>query len=353
MEAEILACLREVREPNLNRDVVSLKMVAQAEIDGDIARVTLELPYTDKATRDEILEETNRALSESGFQPKVRLRPRDTSEWEEPGKKTTIKHVVLIVSGKGGVGKSTVSTNLALALKNQGMSVGLLDADIYGPSIPTMMGVLETPRITDEQKLIPLKAHGISLMSSGFLIEEDKALVWRGPMIHKIVTQFMQDVAWGELDVLLVDLPPGTGDVQLSLSQSIPVRGAVLVSTPQQVAIADVVRAKSMLDTLSIPILGIVENMSGFLNPATKEIIPVFSEGGGERLSHKFGTELLGKIPLDPQVCSHGDSGIPIVTGEPDSPGAQAFQAAAQALTRQLNLFEEQKLSSKVVKTGR
>ncbi len=243
-----------------------------------------------------------------------------------------IKHKIAIASGKGGVGKSTVATNLAISLANGGAAVGLMDADAYGPSIPTMMGIQERPRTSPERKLIPLVRHNIKLMSIGFMVPEEQAMIWRGPMLHSAIRQFLSDVAWGELDYLIIDLPPGTGDVALTLTQAIPLTGAVIVTTPQDVALADVRRGVAMFERLSVPILGIIENMSYFLCPHCHEKTEIFSADGGKNTSERFGTAFLGQIPLDAEVCTAGDIGVPIVAGNPESPQSEAFGGVAAEL---------------------
>ena len=243
-----------------------------------------------------------------------------------------IKYKIAVASGKGGVGKSTVATNLAISLAKNGASVGLMDADAYGPSIPTMMGIQEKPRTSPERKLIPLQRHDIKLMSIGFMVPEEQAMIWRGPMLHSAIRQFLTDVEWEELDYLIIDLPPGTGDVALTLSQAIPLTGAVIVTTPQDVALADVRRGVAMFERLGVPILGIIENMSYFLCPHCNEKTEIFSSDGGRKTSERFGVTFLGEIPLDAEVCTAGDIGVPIVAGHPDSPQAGAFGAVASEL---------------------
>ncbi len=246
-----------------------------------------------------------------------------------------VRHVVGVSSGKGGVGKSTVSTNLAASWALGGARVGLLDADIYGPDIPTMFGVHDKPRIVDNE-VIPLEAHGVKLMSIGFLIEEDTPAIWRGPIIMGVVRQFLQQVAWGELDYLVVDLPPGTGDAQLSLSQLVRVNGAVMVTTPQDVAVGGVLRGIRMFEKLEVPVLGVVENMRGFVCPGCGERHDIFGAGGGERLAASIEVPFLGAIPLGPAVREEGDRGIPTVIGRPDTPEAIAFRAVADEAARRL-----------------
>ena len=248
-----------------------------------------------------------------------------------------VKSKIAVASGKGGVGKSTVATNLAIALSQDGAQVGLMDADAYGPSIPTMMGAKEQPQTSPEKKLIPIVRHGIKLMSIGFLVPDEQALIWRGPMLHSAVRQFLGDVIWGDLDYLIIDLPPGTGDVALSLTQSIPLTGGVIVTTPQDVALADVRRGAAMFDKLGVPILGVVENMSYFACPHCGERTDIFRRDGGAKTSEKLGTRFLGEIPLDAEVCTAGDLGVPIVASHPDSPQSQAFRNVSHQLVEVLS----------------
>ncbi|MBI4041121.1 MAG: Mrp/NBP35 family ATP-binding protein [Deltaproteobacteria bacterium] len=237
-----------------------------------------------------------------------------------------MKHVIAVGSGKGGVGKSTVAVNLALALKAQGHSVGLLDADIYGPSIPIMLGLRgQKPDVEANGRVTPLEAFGMKTMSIGFITEESQAVIWRGPMIHKMLDEFLSRVEWGELDYLVVDLPPGTGDAQLSLSQLIPLTGAVVVTTPQEVALSDVRRAVSMLNKVNIPLLGVVENMSGS---------PIFGEGGGKKAAEVWKVPFLGAVPLDGSICKSGDEGNPMVVKEPTSLIAKSFFNISNQLTK-------------------
>ena len=243
-----------------------------------------------------------------------------------------IKYKIAVASGKGGVGKSTVATNLAISLANMGATVGLLDADAYGPSIPTMMGIQERPKTSPERKIIPLVRHDIKLMSIGFMVPEEQAMIWRGPMLHGAIRQLLGDVDWGELDYLIIDLPPGTGDVALSLTQALPLTGALIVTTPQDVALADVRRGVAMFERLGVPILGIIENMSYFLCPHCNEKTEIFRADGGRNTSERFGVAFLGQIPLDAEVCTAGDIGVPIVAGHPESPQSEAFGAVATEL---------------------
>ena len=243
----------------------------------------------------------------------------------------SVKHVIAVSSGKGGVGKSTVAANLAVALAQSGATVGLMDADIYGPNIPMMMGVEQPPEQQDG-KLLPAESHGVKLISMGFFVPEETAVVWRGPMVHKALEQFFRDVLWGELDYLLIDLPPGTGDAQLTLSQLVPLSGAITVTTPQEVALYDVRKGMMMFQQVNVPLLGIIENMSFFLCPHCGERTEIFSHGGGERASAKFDIPFLGRIPIDPAIRAGGDIGMPIVAAQPGSPTTQAFKEIAAKL---------------------
>ncbi|HEX5829742.1 MAG TPA: Mrp/NBP35 family ATP-binding protein [Gemmatimonadaceae bacterium] len=254
---------------------------------------------------------------------------------QQPTTYPNLGKVLAVSSGKGGVGKSTVATNLAVALARMGHRVGILDADVYGPNIPRMMGVSEPPRVVDE-KIVPLEAHGVKLISLGFLIERDQPAIWRGPIVMKIIGQFLRDVQWGQLDFLIVDMPPGTGDAQLSLVQSTPVDGAVIVTTPQEVAAGDALRGAKMFQRVNVPVLGIVENMSWFESPETGKPLAIFGSGGGQRLADELEVPLLGNIPLYPPVLVGGDAGTPIVAAEPQSSAARALTGVAQKVAEAL-----------------
>ena len=245
--------------------------------------------------------------------------------------------IVAVSSGKGGVGKSTVTTNLAIALAKAGYRVGILDADIYGPNVPRMMGVDGAPPVQNE-KIMPLEAHGVKIISIGFLIERDQPAIWRGPIVMKILTQFLRDVDWGDLDTLLVDMPPGTGDAQLSLVQATHIAGAVIVTTPQEVAVGDALRGAMMFRRVGVPVLGIVENMSYFESPETGKPLAIFGTGGGKRLADELQVPLLGEVPLHPPVLEGGDRGVPIVVSEPDCSAARKLTAVAMEIAKQLGL---------------
>jgi ATP-binding protein involved in chromosome partitioning len=253
-----------------------------------------------------------------------------------------IKNIVAVSSGKGGVGKTTVAVNLAAALAARGLKVGLLDTDVYGPNVPLMVGVDEQPRV-DGQKILPIEAHGLKVMSMGFLSPGDRPVVWRGPMLHGVVRQFLSDVVWGELDYLIVDMPPGTGDVQLSLAQLVPVQGAVVVTTPQEVAAADVRKAINMFEQVGVPLVGVVENMSYFVCDGCEARHEIFGHGAGDALVAQFKTELLGRIPIASRVRESGDAGTPIVLADPGSEAGLAFAAVADAVARRIGSGETAK----------
>ena len=255
----------------------------------------------------------------------------DAAESLLPG----VKHIIAVASGKGGVGKSTVSANVAVALAQTGANVGLMDADIYGPNVPMMMGASDPPG-KEGEKIKPSDAHGVKIMSMGFFVPGDTAVVWRGPMVHTAIQQFFRDVLWGELDYLLIDLPPGTGDAQLSLSQIVPLTGVVTVTTPQEVALSDVRKGVMMFKKVNVPLLGMIENMSFFLCGHCGERTDIFSFAGGERAAEKFDVPFLGRIPLDPAIRAGGDAGTPLVVADPDSPQSQAFRSVTSALQRRV-----------------
>jgi len=259
-----------------------------------------------------------------------------------------IKHTLAVASGKGGVGKSTVSVNLAVALAQAGASTGLLDADLYGPSIPMLTGINRVPE-NNGHRILPLEAYGVRLMSLGFLMPEGAPVIWRGPMVSGAIQQFFQDVEWGSLDYLIIDLPPGTGDAQLTLAQSIPLGGAVIVMTPQDLAMHIAVKALAMFRQLNVPILGIIENMSSYICPHCGSPSAIFRQGGARRASERLGVPFLGEIPLDPRVCQTSDRGTPIVTTVPDSPAAEAFRRVSEMLGDRV---KEKALSSPAIRLG-
>lgn len=272
--------------------------------------------------------------------------PRPGGAPPTPERLAGVRHVVAVSSGKGGVGKSTVSTNLACALATRGLRVGLLDSDVYGPNIPLMFGVRDRPQVRDE-RVIPLEAHGVKLMSMGFLIDEEMPAIWRGPIVMGVIRQFLQQVEWGELDHLVVDMPPGTGDAQLSLVQLVRVDGGLLVTTPQEVSVGDVLKAIKMFERVEVPVLGVVENMSGFLCPHCGERTDLFGRGGGRRLAERTGVPFLGEIPFGASVVASSDRGRPTVVDAPDSPEGRAFLAIAERVAAALEAAERERATAR------
>jgi ATP-binding protein involved in chromosome partitioning len=339
---QIIEAIRSVKDPEIGRGLVELGMIPNVEIDGRNVTVHVELTTPACPLRGKIADDIREALGtipdlgEVGFKWSSRVRASGGGRSDaEPIK--GVKNTIAVASGKGGVGKSTVAVNVATALAKAGASVGLLDADVYGPSIPLMMGVRDKPMMRN-QRIVPLEAHGVKLMSIGFILDPEKALIWRGPLVAQLITQFLNDVDWGELDYLVIDLPPGTGDVQLTLVQKIPISGAVIVTTPQEVALADAVKGLKMFQEVKTPILGIVENMSGFVCPSCGETHDIFGTGGGKRTAEQYDVEILGQIPLEPSVRAGGDAGTPVIVSHPDSATAKAFEFAAERIAGRLSV---------------
>jgi ATP-binding protein involved in chromosome partitioning len=341
---EVMRELRTVQDPDLHRDLVSLGMIQELKIDGD--RVSFAVVLTTPAcpVKDQMKQWTGDAVRRLPWvgEVDVDLRAQTTSGRASSNEQLIprVKNVIAVASGKGGVGKSTTSVNVALALAETGAKVGLLDGDIYGPNVPLMMGMKSKPRLDSEDgKIVPARAYGIRLMSIGFFLDEDNPVIWRGPMVHGAIQQFLRDVDWGELDYLVVDLPPGTGDAALSLSQLIPLSGAVIVTTPQDVALQDVAKGMAMFRRLEVPVLGVVENMSYFVCDNCRERHEIFGRGGGERIARQFGVPFLGQIPLQPRVREGGDEGRPIVVTHPEAPESQAFRSVAGAVAQQVSIL--------------
>ena len=334
--ARVRDALRTVLFPNFKRDIVTLGMVTDVRIEGDIIHVHLR-PGTDKP---DILEKLAQAVQATLARvpgvSAVRLHVAGSAEgrgrdpFADRAALPGVAHVVAVASTKGGVGKSTVAANLAVALAQSGRSVGLMDADVYGPSVPIMFGVVDKPRATPDRKIHPIERHGVRLMSMGFFLDEKSPVIWRGPIVMGIVRQFLRDVQWGPTDILVVDLPPGTGDAALTLVQQVPVTGGVVVTTPQDVALLDVGRGMAMFAQVNTPVIGIVENMSGYVCPHCGTEDPLFGEGGATRLADRFGVPLLARIPLIPAVRAAGDTGRPIVLAEPAHPVSQIFRELAR-----------------------
>ncbi len=341
-EPQVYGALREIRDPDLHKDIVTLGFIRDLKIEG--GEVSFRIVLTTPACPVKEQMETQ-ARELVGALPGV-TAVRVTMDAEVPkgrglGEKITVpgvRNIVAVSSGKGGVGKSTVAVNIAVALAQDGARVGLMDADVYGPNVPQMLGVGDLRPMVNVNKLVPLEAYRVRLMSMAVLKPGDEPMIVRGPILHGLVKQFLQDVEWGELDYLIVDMPPGTGDVQLSLAQLVPVQGAVLVTTPQEVAVSDVRRALRMFETVSVPVLGVVENMSYFVAPETGVRYNIFGEGGGQKLAEQYGVPFLGAVPLGLDVREGGDRGVPVVVSNPDSPQAKAFRHVAEEVARQVSI---------------
>ena len=335
----ILEALSEVQEPELHKDLVSLNMIRNINIDGSKVRFTVVLTTPACPLKDRIESESRSAVEaipgvksvEIDLESNVPNDGRQRGVLELP-----IRNAVAIASGKGGVGKSTVAVNLAVSLAKSGARVGLLDADIYGPNIPTMMGVQRLPE-SREGKLVPAEAFNVKVMSIGFLVKSEQPLIWRGPMLHSAIRQFLTDVVWGELDYLIVDLPPGTGDAGLSLAQTLPLSGGVIVTLPQQVSIDDARRGLEMFRQLNIPVLGVVENMS-YLELPDGSKMDVFGSGGGEMLAQQSNVSFIGSIPMDPSVREGGDAGVPVIVSKPESHVAQAMVDVAENIAAKISI---------------
>jgi ATP-binding protein involved in chromosome partitioning len=335
----IMAALSKVQEPELHKDLVTLNMVQDLEIDGDKVNFTIMLTTPACPLRNQIEREARAAVTALPGVASVGIKfdSNVPSDGRQRGLlELPIRNAVAIASGKGGVGKSTVAVNVAVVLAESGARVGLLDADIYGPNIPTMMGVNHLPPPGDG-KLFPAEAYGVKLMSIGFLVKPEQPLIWRGPMLHSAIRQFLTDVVWGELDYLVVDLPPGTGDAGLSLAQSMPLSGGVIVTLPQQVSLDDARRGLEMFRQLNVPVFGVVENMS-YLELPDGTRMDVFGTGGGERLARASGVPFIGAIPMDPAVREGGDKGVPVVVSHSDSPVAQALQSVTRDLAAKVSV---------------
>jgi ATP-binding protein involved in chromosome partitioning len=354
LEARVVAALAGIRNPRLENDLLSAGMIRDLAVtdDGGVSFTFLlapEDPATlvrqaraavqgiDGVRREDVKITVTNPAGPAGATHGPPLTPGPAAAGPPagpaPAGQPNLGRILAVSSGKGGVGKSTVAVNLAVALRQDGARVGVMDADIYGPNIPRMFGVFEKPPVVDG-KIQPLEAHGVKLMSLGFLVERDAPAIWRGPIIMKIVTQFLKDVSWGELDYFIVDLPPGTGDAQLSLVQATQVSGAVIVTTPQEMAVGDALRGAKMFERVGVPVVGVVENMSAFTDPETGRRFELFSSGGGQRLADEIGAPLLGSVPLQPGLAELADAGQPVLVASPESPAAVSLREIADQLRK-------------------
>jgi ATP-binding protein involved in chromosome partitioning len=340
-EKSILDALRTVNDPDLHKDIVSLNFIKNLKIDSGKVSFAIELTTPACPVKDKMEQWAREAvLKVSGVcEVNIEMTSAVSKGAATAGKQTIdgVKNIIAVGSGKGGVGKSTVTVNLAVALAQTGAAVGVMDADIYGPNVPLMMGIEGRPYAIDN-RIQPLSNYGVRVMSMGFLTGDDTPLIWRGPMLHGVIQQFLRQVDWGQLDYLLIDLPPGTGDVQLSLTQTVPLMGAIVVSTPQDVALQDARKAIMMFRQVHVDVLGIVENMSYFQCPKCSERTHIFSHGGGSTTAANFGVPFLGEVPLNVSIREGGDGGKPIVASNPGSPVAKAFVEIAEKVAAQVSI---------------
>jgi ATP-binding protein involved in chromosome partitioning len=349
-EEAVLQAMRTVQEPELGGDLVSRNMVRDITIDGTEVNFTIVLTTPACPLKGQMERESNEALRKHlpefsklniKWDADVSVGRRGASSQPLlPG----VKNIVAVSSGKGGVGKSTVSVNIAVALAQEGAKVGLLDADVYGPNIPIMMGSTEKPRMISEDRIAPLEAHGVKIMSIGNLVPPGTSMTWRGPMVHGAIQQLMRDCEWGELDYFFVDMPPGTGDAQLTMTQSVQLSGAIIVTTPQTVAFGDALRGLAMFQQMHVPILGMIENMSFFVCPHCGMHTDIFDHGTASAEAQRRNIQFLGEIPLDVSVRVGGDTGVPIVVSAPDSPVANAFKLAARNVAARISVLANRKL---------
>ncbi|MEK7724212.1 MAG: Mrp/NBP35 family ATP-binding protein [Acidobacteriota bacterium] len=342
-EQAVLDALKQIIDPDLRKDIVTLGFIKDLAIDGSNVSFRIVLTTPACPVKEEMETQANELVGKLEGVASVKV----TMDAEVPKGRGIannvaipgVKNIIAVSSGKGGVGKSTVAVNLAVGLSKIGAKVGIMDADVYGPNVPLMLGVQNHQPEVENGQLKPIEAHGVKMISMAVLAPHDKPMILRGPMLHGVVRQFLTDVNWGELDYLIVDMPPGTGDVQLSLAQLVPVQGAVLVTTPQNVSIADVRRALKMFETVSVPVLGIIENMSYFIPPDMPEKrYNIFGEGGGRKLAEEYNVPFLGEVPLGMEVREAGDKGMPVVLAEPDSPQAIAFMKVAEEVARRISI---------------
>ncbi|MDC0549058.1 Mrp/NBP35 family ATP-binding protein [Alphaproteobacteria bacterium] len=351
----ILEALKEIEDPSQSKDIVSLGLINNITIKDSNVAVTLEVPVHRGASMEpirklaqervlNIKDVTSATVVVTAHENKEKTSTFETDKEDKVEKvlESNVKRFVAIGSGKGGVGKSTTSANIAIALKLEGYKVGLLDADVYGPSQPRMLGVSGRPASVGGDMVAPLQNYGISLMSMGLLVPDDTAMIWRGPMVQSALTQMLNSVAWGDLDVIVIDLPPGTGDIQISLAQQVNLAGAVIVSTPQDIALLDVVKALTMFQKANVPVLGMIENMSYWSCPDCGRVDHIFGEGGVKAEAKKRNIDLLGEIPISVDVRKSSDAGIPIIISEPESIQSQNYRLIAKSIIKSIKLDEEE-----------
>jgi ATP-binding protein involved in chromosome partitioning len=342
---DVLEALKQVKYPGFRRDIVSFGIVRDIEVGGFGTTITIAPPADAPDLVEQIGGEIARVVAQLPGTGELTVVTEPPPQTQRPAPAPNarnaqgipgVRSIIAVASGKGGVGKSTVAVNLALALAERGR-VGLLDADVYGPSIPVMLGLDEQkPHVTPERRIIPLEAHGLRTVSMGFFVERDRAVIWRGPMVTKLIAEFLRNVEWGELDYLVLDLPPGTGDVQLTLSQQLAMSGGVIVTTPQDVALADVKRGVRMFEQVKVPVLGVIENMSGHVCTKCGHRTDIFGSGGGERMAKEIGVPFLGAIALTPRLRDLGDTGAPLLAAQPQHPVADQFRAIAHAIAERV-----------------
>jgi len=346
-EAGVLDALRSVKDPDLHRDIVSLGFVKNLQVDGGRVAFAIELTTPACPVKDQMRDQARVAVlrvpgvADVSIEMTSQVRSvtsADMGRAPVPG----VKNIIAVGAGKGGVGKTTVAVNLAVALAQRGSKVAMIDGDIYGPNVPMMLGV-QAQLTTDGEKILPAEQYGIKLVSMAFLTQDDAPVIWRGPMLHGAIQQFFREVRWDDVDYLVVDLPPGTGDVALSLAQTVPVAGAVVVTTPQAVSVADTRRAVRMYQKLNIATLGLIENMSHFVCPQCAHESDIFGKGGGEALAASLGVPFLGRVPIYEPIRVGSDLGVPIVVSEPDSPAGRAFLAAADQMAAQVSIASYKK----------
>jgi ATP-binding protein involved in chromosome partitioning len=352
LQRAVYTALQGIRFPGMSRDIVSFGFVDRVAVEGDRVHVGLVITTFHREPAEQVRREAEEALGKLpgvggvtvDLEVKAPPSPAQQAVAQSPELIPQIQHVVAVASGKGGVGKSTVAANLAVRLGQLGFRTGILDADIYGPSLPMMFGLSGPPRV-EGNRMVPFHKYGIEVMSLGFILEVDTPVIWRGPMVMKAIEQMLGDVEWGPLDYLVVDLPPGTGDAQLTISQRVPLSGAVIVTTPQDIALIDARKGLAMFQKVNVPVVGIVENMSGFVCPHCGESSDIFKQGGGERTAELIGCAFLGRVPLDPAIVRGGDAGIPVVVDDPDGAHGEVFRRVAEAVVAEVAGSQTPKLS--------